>query len=360
MREGLIRRWIVILALTVVGNSYSLAQKIEDQIVIRVADLASATSNPAASFAGYLNGYRSAISGQIIEYHSSDPDADSALIVRAQTIAHSISWQTDPTPANSDEFVQFIWLAGIECQGFAQEKDTHQFDFLINGRVWFTFRNAKDATAKLWKVDGKDGAQLSFTSLLTDTVGDLFGYMVLKLPRADFETGKPLMFQVTGDNSGSADWYMTFQHPFEFVPHVRAEPALLRDGARASQLLRVSVDNLNEGRALEVRVPNHESIRIPLKIGSNIVNVPIPAANSQANWLVRFEFNNRLVETSTIQVSPVKKRDIYLLSYSHNDIGYTDLQPDVERKQWANLDQAMQLIRETKDYPPDARYKWNL
>ena len=59
-------------------------------------------------------------------------------------------------------------------------------------------------------------------------------------------------------------------------------------------------------------------------------------------------------------MAPVKKRDIYLLSYSHNDIGYTDLQPNVERKQWSNLDEALRLIRETRDYPADARYKWNM
>ncbi len=350
---------VILALLMVAGNSYSLAQSVDNQIVVKVASPASATSNPT-SLAEYLNGYRSSISGQTIEYHSSDPDVDSALIVRAQTIAHSISWQTDPVPRGSGEFVQFIWLAGIECQGFAQERDVHPFDFLINGRVWFTFRNAKDSTAKQWTVDGSDGAQLSFTSLLTDTVGDLFGYMILKLPEKDFEAGNPLTVQVNGDNSGSADWYMTFQHPFEFVPHVRAEPALLQEGTQASQLLRISLDNLNEGRTLEVLAPNHQPVRSTLKVGSNVVNLPIPAVNSESTWVVRFEFNNRLVESSKIRVSPVKKREIYLLSYSHNDIGYTDLQPDVERKQWANLDLAMRLIRETKDYPPDARYKWNL
>jgi hypothetical protein len=57
---------------------------------------------------------------------------------------------------------------------------------------------------------------------------------------------------------------------------------------------------------------------------------------------------------------PSRKREIYLLSYSHNDIGYTDLQVDVERKQRKNLERAMQLIRQTRDYLPDARYKWNM
>jgi len=70
--------------------------------------------------------------------------------------------------------------------------------------------------------------------------------------------------------------------------------------------------------------------------------------------------NGQLVQTDNIQVVPVKTKKIYLLCYSHNDIGYTDLQADVERKQWKNLEHAMQLIRQTVDYPQDARYKWNM
>jgi hypothetical protein len=56
----------------------------------------------------------------------------------------------------------------------------------------------------------------------------------------------------------------------------------------------------------------------------------------------------------------VKSRDIYILSYSHNDIGYTDLQPNIEKKQMMNLELALDLIQKTKDYPLDARFKWNV
>ncbi|MGC1649202.1 MAG: glycoside hydrolase family 38 C-terminal domain-containing protein [Candidatus Sulfotelmatobacter sp.] len=343
-----------------VGNAHFFGVQLENQIVIRVKDDAATASARVAPTATHLNGYRSSLTGQTIEYHSSDPDADSALLVRAQSSAHSISWETDPMPARSSGDARFIWLAGIECAGFQHEPENHRFDLLINGQPWFTFKNAKDATANNWKIVGKDGAELSFASVMSDGVGDLFGYMVLKVPGKDFESGKPLILEVQGDNSGSADWYMTFQHRFNFAPQVRAEPALLKHDTGAWQLLRLSLDNLIDGRTIEVRVPNHQPISQVLKIGSNVIQLPIPAVTSEITLPVRFELNNRLVESSTVRVTPVKKRDIYLLSYSHNDIGYTDLQPDVERKQWRNLDEALRLIRETREYPSEARYKWNL
>ena len=339
------------------GHGWTYGQQRDGQIVVRVSESASTR---AATSPTYLSGYQSSVNGQTIEYHSSDPDADMALIVRAQSIAHSISWQTDPMPKQAGSFAQFIWVAGIECAGFEGEKDSHQFDFLIDGQRWFTFKNAKDSTAKNWQISGKDGAELSFATVVKDKFGDLFGHMVLKVPEKDFEPGKPLTLEVDGDNSGSADWYMTFQHRFNFVPLLRAEPALIKDGAQVSQVLRLSLDNLAEGRTLEVLAPHHRPIRSALKIGANIFQLPIPAATSAVTWSVQFAINDQLVETSTVQVAPVKKRDIYLLSYSHNDIGYTDLQPDVERKQWNNLDEAMRLIRETRDDPEDSRFKWNM
>lgn len=122
------------------------------QIVIEVKD--SATPVPRVS-AVYLSGYRASRQGQTIEYHSSDPDVDSALLVRGQRIASSISWETDPLPEPAEDYSQFIWLAGIECAGFAEEKDSHQFEFLINGEQWFVFQTQKISRPKIGRLTGK-------------------------------------------------------------------------------------------------------------------------------------------------------------------------------------------------------------
>jgi hypothetical protein len=43
----------------------------------------------------------------------------------------------------------------------------------------------------------------------------------------------------------------------------------------------------------------------------------------------------------------IKYRDQGLKTVSHNDIGYTDLQPNVERKQWSNLETAIRSAHRT-------------
>ena len=335
------------------------AQEGQSPIVINVTWESPAPTETRVP-AEFLNGYAKYVDGQMLQYHSSHPDVDSALIVRARKDFHSIAWQTERLPNSvTGDYYRFVWLAGIESRGWEQDKLSHNWDFLINGRRWFTFRNAKDDSAREWTVAGKDSSELSFHSTMADRFGDLFGYMFLTVPKADFSAGGPLQLEVVGEDSESADWYMTFQYQFNFEPRLRAEPALLRDGTKATQLMRLSLDTLRPGGTVHVTIPGRSPVDAPLSVGANIVRLPIPAVTQETRVAAVFQINGQSLKTMEVVVQPVKPRDFYLLSYSHNDIGYTDLQNEVERKQWRNLDQALELIKKTKSYPPEARYKWN-
>jgi len=64
----------------------AFGQQTKNAIVIDATDSSTPTGH-VASLSKYLNGYRSSVDGQTIEYHSSDPDADSALLVRGERMA---------------------------------------------------------------------------------------------------------------------------------------------------------------------------------------------------------------------------------------------------------------------------------
>ncbi len=328
-------------------------QRDENSIVINITEKTHAQD--------FLNGYRASISGQTLTYHSSHPDAEVALIARARREVSTIVWETDTLSAPpQSEFYQFVWLAGLEHAGWGNTKVSHKFDFFINGQRWFTFENRKDSTAQKWMISGKNGAALSFEALTVDRFGDLFGHMFLKVSKKDFPSGKPLTLQVIGEDAESLEWYMTFQHRFDFTPRLRAEPALMRKQNQITQTLRLSLDNLQNGRTIEIVSPIQTPIRQSLNIGANIFMLPIPVVETEKEIPVVFKINNKLVRREMVKIKPVARRDIYLLSYTHNDIGYTDLQPNVERKQWSHLEEALRLIQATQDYPPEARYKWNI
>ena len=336
------------------------ARQVPGEIIVRVTDDAKGGGSPREEGA-YINGYSASLDGQTILYHSAHPDAEAALIVRANSEAHSASWETDTIPAHVPEKpVRIIWLAGLERAGWGESKNGHPFGFFINGVRRFTFRNYKDTTATRWSLRDSAGAELAFSARMADKFGDQFGYMTLTIPGGDVPAGKPLTLQVVGEEANSPEWYMAFQYHFNFTPSVRAEPALFRETEGETQVLRLSLDNLREGRTIEIRTSEGTERRAPLRIGANIYTLPIPAVKTASTRSLVFRVNGVDVRRDPVEVAPVIPRTIYLLSHSHNDIGYTDLQPEVERKQWRNIDEALRLIEQTRNYPPDARFHWNI
>jgi len=61
-----------------------------------------------------------------------------------------------------------------------------------------------------------------------------------------------------------------------------------------------------------------------------------------------------------VTLKPVRKVLVYVLPHSHTDIGYTDIQTDVEDKQVQNLKQGIEFARRTCDYPVGSRFVWNV
>ncbi len=174
---------------TVLLTHASPQSQSSEEIAIDVADPAKGAAT--ATKIGFINGWSQAVDGQTISYHSAIPDATEALIVRAQRIAHSITWKTDPLPDSiAGDSYHFLWLAGIEFSGWTGSKRERTFDFFINGKHWFTFKNTKDETARKWVIHGDDGAALSFNATMSDKFGDLFGYMHLDLPEKRFSRNR--------------------------------------------------------------------------------------------------------------------------------------------------------------------------
>lgn len=62
---------------------------------------------------------------------------------------------------------------------------------------------------------------------------------------------------------------------------------------------------------------------------------------------------------TTLRVSPVRKWEVHLIHQTHLDIGYTHKQDDVLRVQIDHFHKAMEYIEASRDYPPEARFKWH-
>ena len=60
-----------------------------------------------------------------------------------------------------------------------------------------------------------------------------------------------------------------------------------------------------------------------------------------------------------VVVPAMRHWTVYIYPHSHVDIGYTNTQENVEFIHKRNLEVAMDLIEETRNFPEDARFRWN-
>ncbi len=95
--------------------------------------------------------------------------------------------------------------------------------------------------------------------------------------------------------------------------------------------------------------------------GANYFSVFLPAgvsATNECQATISLQ-SGRVALKQTVSVPECKPRTYYVLMHSHCDIGYTDIQPHIAAKQAHNVIHALELIKKTKNYPPNAQFKWN-
>jgi hypothetical protein len=149
--------------------------------------------------------------------------------------------------------------------------------------------------------------------------------------------------------------------PLDTMLDITAIPVIERRTTAAAQTLRLSVDYpYAEPVEAMVRVQDAEPKTLQLRLGSQALEVLIPAAHSERTLKIALEVAGKAVLERDLQLTPIRKSVVYILPHSHVDIGYTELQTNIERKQMANIAKGIELARETAGYPEGARYKWNV
>ena len=144
------------------------------------------------------------------------------------------------------------------------------------------------------------------------------------------------------------------------VQSVEAQPALLEKNGKLFQPLELSLLYVGEAREASVNLDGAELDRVQLKNGLQNIEVLAPEAAESKESTLTLIADGKNLASQTVARKPVRKWAVYILMHSHTDIGYTDLQPNIEKKQAHNVVHALELIQQTKDYPVGARFKWNL
>jgi hypothetical protein len=97
-----------------------------------------------------------------------------------------------------------------------------------------------------------------------------------------------------------------------------------------------------------------------LNRGARSFEVKLPAVETETALPVAIRADRRTLVSRTFVLKPQRKLTVYILPHSHTDIGYTEIQTRIERKQVENLLQGIAYARKTADYPGGARFVWNV
>lgn len=143
------------------------------------------------------------------------------------------------------------------------------------------------------------------------------------------------------------------------IAGVQSPPVLVRRFGRLNQIVNVSISRAGGTRDVAVTVGS-DTVRVTLHDGRQTVEVLIGQVASKRNLPVSVTTaEGAPLASGAVGVQPVRKWEVYLLPHSHIDIGYTALQSDVLKKQFSNLETAIELARRTQGYPEGARFLWN-
>ncbi len=109
-----------------------------------------------------------------------------------------------------------------------------------------------------------------------------------------------------------------------------------------------------------IRVPGVESRLAHLQPGKQTVELLVPMAEAEKTLALSLEVAGAVITQTNLAQKPVKPLTVYVLPHSHTDIGYTEIQADVEKKQVQNLVDGIKYAQKTANYPEGSRFIWNV
>ncbi|HZS47292.1 MAG TPA: GH92 family glycosyl hydrolase, partial [Blastocatellia bacterium] len=247
------------------------------------------------------SGYRRTISGNTIGYHSSNPNVQSALIVRTQSEKWAIEWESAPTPNNIEgEKVTFVWLAGLNTN-----RSKRTFHLFVNNEKWFTFNEPENAQDKPPQSIAPNGARLQFCATHKDQYDGLFGFMFLSVPAGVLKPGEPVKFRVIGENAGTDDWYMTFEHEIKQQVTVKNEYAIVQESNSERQVLRLDIEHVGLPADAIINIDGEKRSPVAVTMGANTAFVTIPKAEKETSIQVSVSIDGDPIATIPFRVRPI-------------------------------------------------------
>jgi alpha-mannosidase len=134
---------------------------------------------------------------------------------------------------------------------------------------------------------------------------------------------------------------------------------LRRIAGRLQQPIRLTLETSSAHEAVVTSIDGIAVDRRSLAAGKQTFDIFIDPVARPMSVDLAVRLGDATLHDS-VQMHPVRKMQVYILPHSHHDLGYTELQSDVEERQIRNISLGIDLARRTAGYPEGSRFVWNL
>ena len=298
----------------------------------------------SANHSDTLPGYEAKVSGEEIGYFSPMHEfAPTALLTRCNGIS-PIAWSA-PTCRGTGDRVTYRLLMGHSTGTSGADRT---FLFRLNGEELFRLVTPKGKKGPYALAgQGRDGSRYHFEHSAHDIHQDGFGWLHLEVP-ADL-VRKEARFEVLGLDEGSRDWLMIFMYRPGF--QMIAQPTALVTRKTGRRQLNLFIDNpFGTGAAARIRCDGLDTL-LTLQAGYNKLGLAAWDPARTGMDTVRLEIAGGGSMDTAVTLHPMQHRVYHIIHHSHTDIGYSHLQPEVERLQDDNIATAIRWFQKEEGRP---------
>lgn len=179
-----------------------------------------------------------------------------------------------------------------------------------------------------------------------DINGDIFGKLYLTIPSSLVKNKAE--FRLIGRNHSSRDWMMIFMYSRAFRAEIYASQLVRKDSNKSQ--LQIGVENpFRDARKLEMHW-NGGQKKMLIQPGFNVLQLATFNKDEKGKRLIklRLEGIKNPIEAS-IELKPSRMRTLHIIHHSHNDIGYSHHQTEVEKIQTENIRAAIRWTSKYQD-----------
>jgi alpha-mannosidase len=277
------------------------------------------------------------------------------------------------SPAFSDQFAVAHLVDGNPETEYASKNDgtntTVEFDFDRPTRI-VAFRHVDRndvATIAASELEFYDAGDKLISTLPVTHVNRRHGETFFILPSS--VVAQKVKWRVT--RLGNKSYAAVGGSEVSFFTSAGNDPTPSRDQIEASAL--PCVDNQGnqpvtvtinhpyaEPADVILRADGMEPKSLQLHPGLNTVEWNLPEVHAETSIKLELQFDGQTVASSNFQREPVQPLTIYILPHSHMDIGYAFYAPAALRLHAQYILDALKLIAQNRENPPDAQFRWNL